>query len=1649
MKLITNFISAFDQRLIKPLLITSCLLCSFYGYSQQSVSINNSGAPADSSAILDVSNTSKGLLIPRVSLTSINDITTIPSPAISLLVYNTNAAMSGGGVGFWYFNGSIWVQVLGTQGPAGPTGAQGLQGIQGPTGAQGLQGPTGVQGLQGAQGIQGLTGATGPTGSQGLQGIQGPTGQQGLQGIQGPTGAQGLQGPTGVQGLQGAQGIQGLTGTTGPTGSQGLQGIQGPTGQQGLQGIQGPTGAQGIQGPTGAQGLQGITGPSGVQGIQGNTGATGPLVSGTTGQTLRHDGTTWVANSKLYNNGTNIGIGTTSPAALLHTNGTGSGDGNILFTGSYKLSNAGPAPASGSGTRLMWYPDKAAFRVGHVFGLNWETDSIGWFSVAMGTDSKAKGMYATALGSFSNAFGNYSTSIGPNTYSSGDFSIAMGFQTTASGSYSTAMGYFTTAPSYDEYVIGSYNTIYAPLSQSAWNSTDRLFVIGNGTTEGARSNALTVLKNGNIGIGTSVPSSKLEVNGSIKITDGTQGTNKVLTSDANGLASWQSASAYVGPTGPTGPTGPAGAQGIQGPTGAQGTQGIQGNTGPTGLIGATGATGPLVSGTTGQTLRHDGTTWVANSKLYNDGTNIGIGTTSPSALLHANGTGTGEGNVLFTGSYKSISPGPAPASGAGTRLMWYPDKAAIRAGYTDGLFWDKDSIGNFSTAFGVNTKAKGNTSTALGNTTTASGDNSIAMGNNSNAKGNNSVSIGYFTNATGNFSTSFGSFTTASGPFSTAGGYNASASGYYSTALGYSPAASGSSSMALGYNTVSPSFCETAMGSCNTTYVPGSSTSWISGDRLFVIGNGTGSTSRSDALTILKNGNMGLGTSSPTSKLQVTGNGAFTGTVSGANAVDNDDFITKGQFLSSSLWDTAGQNIYNKNTGNVGIGTSAPTALLQTYGTGTGAGNVLFVGSYKSSGPGTAPASGLGTRMMWYPDKGAFRAGHIAASNPNCWDTDSIGNFSVAFGFNTKAKGIVATAMGDQTTATGNYSTAMGYGTIATGIASTAMGNNTTASDYYSTAMGNATTAYGQSSTAIGSHSFAEGVISTAIGNYAYAPSFCETVIGQYNFVGSTGNNGAWVSTDRLFVIGNGTSSTVRSNAMTILKNGNTGLGTDVPAALLHTSGTTTGGGNVLFEGSFKSSNPGAAPASGAGTRMMWYPDKAAFRAGYVDGAYWNTDSIGNFSAGFGYNTRAKGNYSTVSGYYCQAFGNYSVAMGDLAKAWGEGSTAFGSSSKASGTNATALGWAAMASGNYSFAAGYNPTALGTYSVALGWMAYANNLAGSAIGYGTTTFGQYATALGYQCTASGSTSVAIGNNTATTGNYSIAMGSFTTTPSAYEMVVGRYNTSYTPGSSTTWNTSDRLFVIGNGTGTTALSNAMTVMKNGKVGIGTDAPVEMLHVRNTSGTARIRIAAADSTLAEMNFFQDAIYKGAIGFDNTSENIYIYQAGNINFKNGRIGIQSVNNPNYAIELPNSTVIGTGSGRAYAWTTYSDERIKSDVKEINYGIDAVLKLKPVSYLQHNSTTENGKIVVDNAGVNNIGFIAQDIYKIIPEIVNKPKNEENTLWSMSYEKLVPVLTKAIQEQQGIIESQKSQIGKLEAQNSEIMKRLEALEQNYGVVWK
>ncbi len=87
-------------------------LLSLVGVSaySQNIGINSTGAAADASAALDVSTSNKGVLLPRVALTGTNDVTTVSSPATSLLVYNT-ASVSDVTPGYYYYNGTVWVKL--------------------------------------------------------------------------------------------------------------------------------------------------------------------------------------------------------------------------------------------------------------------------------------------------------------------------------------------------------------------------------------------------------------------------------------------------------------------------------------------------------------------------------------------------------------------------------------------------------------------------------------------------------------------------------------------------------------------------------------------------------------------------------------------------------------------------------------------------------------------------------------------------------------------------------------------------------------------------------------------------------------------------------------------------------------------------------------------------------------------------------------------------------------------------------------------------------------------------------------------------------------------------------------------------------------------------------------------------------------------------------------------------------------------------------------------------------------------------------------------------------------------------------------------------------------------------------------------------
>lgn len=103
--------NAFKIASFPVILMVVSFLLLFNVATAQSVAVNTSGAVANSSSILDISSSNKGMLIPRVALTGTADVATIVSPAASLLIYNT-ATVSNVVPGFYYWSGSAWTKVV-------------------------------------------------------------------------------------------------------------------------------------------------------------------------------------------------------------------------------------------------------------------------------------------------------------------------------------------------------------------------------------------------------------------------------------------------------------------------------------------------------------------------------------------------------------------------------------------------------------------------------------------------------------------------------------------------------------------------------------------------------------------------------------------------------------------------------------------------------------------------------------------------------------------------------------------------------------------------------------------------------------------------------------------------------------------------------------------------------------------------------------------------------------------------------------------------------------------------------------------------------------------------------------------------------------------------------------------------------------------------------------------------------------------------------------------------------------------------------------------------------------------------------------------------------------------------------------------------
>jgi hypothetical protein len=157
----------------------------------------------------------------------------------------------------------------------------------------------------------------------------------------------------------------------------------------------------------------------------------------------------------------------------------------------------------------------------YSFGGGVATTVAGNRAFGYGSSAQASGDNSIAVGNVVEASGDDSQAFGNNTIASARAAFASGISSSATGEGSSVRNIGNFSRSYAEMSIGLNATDYTATSINSHSPTDRVFNVGNGVNSGARSDAFTVLKNGNIAIGinnfeANDTGEELQVNGSVK-----------------------------------------------------------------------------------------------------------------------------------------------------------------------------------------------------------------------------------------------------------------------------------------------------------------------------------------------------------------------------------------------------------------------------------------------------------------------------------------------------------------------------------------------------------------------------------------------------------------------------------------------------------------------------------------------------------------------------------------------------------------------------------------------------------------------------------------------------------------------------------------------------------------------------------------------------------------------------------------------------------------------------------------------------------------------------------------------------------------------------------------------------------------------------
>lgn len=230
--------------------------------------------------------------------------------------------------------------------------------------------------------------------------------------------------------------------------------------------------------------------------------------------------------------------------------------------------------------------------------------------------------------------------------------------------------------------------------------------------------------------------------------------------------------------------------------------------------------------------------------------------------------------------------------------------------------------------------------------------------------------------------------------------------------------------------------------------------------------------------------------------------------------------------------------------------------------------------------------------------------------------------------------------------------------------------------------------------------------------------------------------------------------------------------------------------------------------------------------------------------------------------------------------------------------------------------------------------------------------------------------------------------------------------------------------------TSTASYALTVNKgNNHVGIGTLAPTAQLEVvggDQSIGDPSIQLTGPGGALISARDSNGAF--GGWDLYMTDSDFAVSRSGIdfpfvINAGTGDIGMGNSASSGFKLDV-------SGNIRCVNLTETSSKLHKDDVAPLGGALDSVLELQGVTYTWNDTSPEQVR------GSQDIGFIAEDVNTVLPQIV--AKDENGMPIGINYGKITPVLAEAIQELKA---QHDSEVADLHADNDELRVRLERLE--------